>query len=71
MSTRERIVQMIDQVPDYCLGNLQAYLQGMIAADEAADDDYCERLYQKYENDPDRGQYMTEEELCKELGIAL
>ena len=44
MSTRERIVQMIEQVPDYCLSSLQAYLQGMIAADEAADDAYCEQL---------------------------
>lgn len=71
MSTRERIVQLIDQVPDYCLNNLQSYLQGMIAADEAADDAYCEQLHQAYENDPDRGQFMSEDELCKELGIVL
>ena len=81
MSTREQIVQMLDQVPDYCLVNLQAYIQGMIAADEAADemiaadeaadDVYCEQLYREYEKDPDRGQYMTEAELCKELGITL
>ena len=44
MSTREQIVQMLDQVPDYCLVN---------------------------EKDPDRGQYMPEAELCKELGITL
>ena len=69
MSTRERIVQMIEQVPDYCLSSLQAYLQGMIAADEAADDAYCEQLYREYEKDPDRGPYMTQEELYKELGI--
>ena len=71
MSTREQIVQMLDQVPDYCLVNLQAYIQGMSAADEAADDVYCEQLYREYEKDPDRGQYMTEAELCKELGITL
>ncbi|HJB59805.1 MAG TPA: hypothetical protein H9771_09170 [Candidatus Faecalibacterium faecipullorum] len=34
-----------------------------------AEDAFCEKLYQQYLSDPDRGQYMTEEELCKELGI--
>ena len=28
MSTRERIVHLIDQVPDYCLNNLQSYFAG-------------------------------------------
>lgn len=70
MSDRERIVQLLDEVPAYKLGYILAYVQG-IAADEDADDAYCEQLYQNYLWDPDRGQTYTEDEVCKELGIAL
>lgn len=45
-------------------------MQGL-TADEDADDAYCEQLYQNYLKDPDRGQTLTEDEVCKQLGIAL
>lgn len=70
MSDKERIVQLLDDVPSYKLGYILAYVQGL-AADEDADDAYCEQLYQKYLHDPDRGQTYTEADVCKELGIAL
>ena len=38
--------------------------------DEDADDAYCELLYQSYLKDPDRGQFYTEDEVYRELGIA-
>ena len=34
------------------MGYVLAYLQG-ITADEAADDAFCERMYESYRNDPD------------------
>ena len=70
MSDRERIIQLLDEVPAYKLGYVLAYVQGL-TADEDADDAYCEQLYQHYLIDPERGQTYTEDEVCKELGIAL
>lgn len=70
MSDRERIIQLLDEVPAYKLGYVLAYVQGL-TADEDADDAYCEQLYQHYLNDPERGQTYTEDEVCKKLGIAL
>ena len=70
MSDREKIVQLLDEVPAYKLGYILAYVQGL-TADEDADDAYCEQLYQNYLKDPDRGQTLTEDEVCKQLGIAL
>jgi hypothetical protein len=37
----------------------------------ASDDAYCEALYQKYLDDPDKENFVSEEELCKELGLAI
>lgn len=58
MSDRERIIQLLDEVPAYKLGYVLAYVQGL-TADEDADDAYCEQLYQHYLNDPERGQTYT------------
>ena len=70
MSSKEKIIALLDSVPEYKIGYVLAYVQG-IAAEEASDDAFCEQLRQEYENDPDKGEAMTEEELCRELGIAL
>ena len=39
MSDRERIIQLLDEVPAYKLGYVLAYVQGL-TADEDADDAY-------------------------------
>lgn len=52
MSEREMAVTLLEKVPDYKMGYVLAYLQG-ITADEAADDTFCEALYQDYLNDED------------------
>mgnify|MGYP000450017974 CR=1 FL=1 len=39
-------------------GYVLAYLQG-ITADEAADDAFCERMYESYRNDPDPEKDVT------------
>ena len=64
MSDREKIVQLLDEVPAYKLGYILAYVQGL-TADEDADDAYCEQLYQNYLKDPDRGQTFTEDKQLK------
>ncbi len=70
MSNKEKVLALLDNVPEYKMGYILAYVQG-ITAEEAEDDAFCEQLRQQYENDPDKGETMTEEELCQELGIAL
>lgn len=52
MSDRERAMNLLESVPDYKIGYVLAYLQG-ITADEEADDAFCERMIERYENDPD------------------
>ena len=69
MSDRERISVLLDSVPDYKIGYLLAYLQGLIA-DEETDDRFCEQLYQNYLNDPEKDVFYTLEECEKEWGIA-
>lgn len=70
MSNKEHILQLLDKIPDYKMGYVLAYLQG-ITADEEADDIFCERMVEDYLNDPDRGkdETFTLEECKKEWGL--
>ena len=43
MSNKEKIVQLLDIVPDYKMGYVLAYVQG-ITADEEADDIFCKKM---------------------------
>lgn len=52
MSNRERVISMLDSVPDYKMGYVLAFIQGLIV-DEEADDAFCTKMYQDYMNDPD------------------
>lgn len=71
MSEREMCIKLLDSVPEYKIGYVLAYIQGLTVSDEAEDDAFCEQLYRQYEADPDKGETMTEAELCRELGIVL
>ena len=68
-STRERCNQLLDAVPEFKLSFVLAYLQGLIAGEEAEDDLYCEALYQKYLQDPEREIEYSLEECKKEWGL--
>jgi hypothetical protein len=52
MSNKERAIELLNQVPDYKMGYVLAYIQG-ITADEEADDIFCQRMLENYENAPD------------------
>ena len=69
MSEKERVIQLLDDVPAYKMGYILAYVQGL-TADEEADDAFCEHLVEEYENDPDKVQFLTLEECKKEWGLA-
>ncbi len=65
MSNKEKIIRLLDNVPDYKMGYVLAYIQG-ITADEEADDIFCQKLFEDYENDADPekdAEYMLED--CK------
>ena len=70
MSNRELCVKLLDNVPEYKIGYVLAYIQG-ITADEEADDAFCERMIEGYENDPDpeKDEAFTLEECKREWGI--
>ena len=70
MSTREKCMELLGAVPEYKIGYVLAYLQGL-TADEAEDDAFCEKLYRDYEADPDKGEFIALEDLASDLGVSL
>lgn len=68
MSTRELCAKLMDNVPDYKIGYLLAYLQGLVA-DEPDDDAFCNQLLAQYEADPEKGQSFRLEDCKREWGL--
>ncbi|WP_077610572.1 hypothetical protein [Clostridium sp. Marseille-P2415] len=70
MSNRERAIELLNQVPEYKMGYVLAYIQG-ITADEEADDIFCEKMYQNYLNDhdPEKDKTYSLGECKEEWGI--
>ena len=68
MSNKELAIQLINNLSEYKLGYVVAYLQG-INADETADDEYCERLLENYEASEDKGDFVSLEEAAKMCGV--
>lgn len=71
MSNRELCVKLLDNVPEYKIGYVLAYIQG-ITADEEADDAFCAQMVENYENDPDpeKDKGYSLEECKREWGLA-
>ena len=68
MSEKERAVALLSLVPDYKMGYVLAYLEGL-TADEEADDAFCRKLYENYQNDPERGDFVSFDAALKECGV--
>lgn len=68
MSEKEIAMQLLNNVPDYKLGYVIAYLQGL-NADEAADDKYCAALIHEYEDSTDKGEFVSFDEAVKLCGV--
>ena len=69
MSNKEKIVALLDNVPDYKMGYVLAYIQGL-TADEEADDLFCERMIENYKNAPTEDKEGVPLEAClKEWGL--
>lgn len=69
MSVREKVISLVASTPEYKMGYLLAYLQGL-NADEDADDAFCQQLYERYLNDPEKDESFTLEECEREWGLA-
>lgn len=69
MSEREKIIALLDSVPEYKIGYVLAYIQGL-TADEDADDAFCQQLYSRSQNDPEKDEAFTLEECKREWGLA-
>ena len=70
MSDKERIMQLVDETPEYKLGYVIAYLQGL-NAEEEADDAFCEKLYQDYLNSDDKDEFVSLEDAARACGVDL
>ena len=72
MSNRELCIKLLENLPDFKLGYVLAYLQG-ITADESADDTFCANLYAAYRADTsvDKHDTIPLEELAADLGVSL
>lgn len=70
MSNKERVIELLESVPDYKIGYVLAYVQGIVA-DEETDDIFCQRMIENYKNDPDpeKDKTYSLEECMKEWGL--
>ena len=69
MSKKELAIQLLNTVPEYKLGYVLAFIQGLIA-DENSDDEYCEMLYQNYlASSVEDKEVVSLEDAAKMLGV--
>ncbi len=61
MSNKEKVISLIDNIPDEQLNFIVGYLQNL--CDEIEDDVFCEKLYQAYLRSPDKDKFVLETEL--------
>ena len=68
MSNREKIISLLDDIPDYKMGYVLAYIQG-ITADEETDDIFCEKMLEDYNADSEKDEEFSLDECKKEWGL--
>lgn len=72
MSNREKCIAILDSFSEGQLANIAAMLQAAKdAISEAADDAFCNALYEEYAENPEKGQAVSLEDAAKVLGVSL
>lgn len=73
MSNKEKVISLLDTLPEYKIAYILAFAQGVAVSDECDDDMFCKKLVDDYlnDNDPTKHETITIEELAKELDVAL
>lgn len=66
MSNKEKAIRLMESIPDSNLDFVVAFLENMV--EDIADDIFCEKLYQDYLNSPDKGEFVSLEEVLRDLG---
>lgn len=72
MSDRERAIELLNAVPDYKIGYVVAYLQGITAGqiEEVKPDEWDLKMIEEAKREND-GESIGIEDLAKNLGITL
>ena len=72
MSYRERAIELLNAVPDYKIGYVVAYLQGITAGqiEEVKPDEWDLKMIEEAKREND-GESIVIEDLAKDLGITL
>lgn len=70
MSNKELVIKLLNDIPEYKLGYVIAYIQGL-RADEDADNAYCEKLLNEYNNSTDKGDFVSFDEALDICGVSL
>lgn len=69
MGDKEMAMQLLDRVPDYKMGYVISYLQGII--DDEADESFCEGLIAEYEADNEKDNSVSIEKIADLCGVDL
>ena len=72
MSEKEKIIRLLERVPEYKMKYLLAYTEGLVA-DEEEDNAFCAALLEQHLNDPDpeKDELVSLEEAAKICGVDL
>ena len=74
MSNKELAINIIENIPESQMGYILNMLQNFqMALEDAADDAFCQRLYEDYLNDddPEKNEGIEIEKFAEDLGISL
>lgn len=72
MSNREKCLMLLDSFSEVQLSDIATMLQAARnAIDEAADDAFCNALYEEYKANPDKGEAISLEDAARSLGVVL
>lgn len=73
MSNKEQIMTLLDTMPEYKIEYILSVVKVVSASEENEDDLFCKKLVEDYLNndDPEKHETVTIEELAKELDIKL
>jgi len=71
MSYQERIVQLTTKMPDYTAAIVFFLIENYLTAEKAADDAFCNAMYERYLANPDKGEGVPIEVIAARLGVVL
>lgn len=73
MSDKEKVLEIINRLPEAKLQYVLAFLQSFESSDDIEDMLICEDIYQRYsaDKDPEKHETMSLEDFAEEMGVTL